>query len=715
MRLYRMSFKKASPIAVSKRAVIAAVNAIMMAGTMHAQSAGSPAPAAGEAPVKLGAFRVDDSTSNPQVASPKFTEAILDTPQTVVAITPEVFAPQGAATLSDVLRNTPGITFFAGEGGGANRTGGDSFYLRGFDTSNSIFIDGVRDEGALVHDTFNLDQVDVIKGPSADNGRGGTAGYINLETKLPKAAAFESGEFSTGFDRSGSEAIGRGTVDLNQPLAGSPVPGSALRLNLMDQAGGVTGRQRAENNRWGVAPSLALGLGTPTRAFLGFQHEYEHNLPDYGLPSTAVAGLAPPAAAGAASFFSPGVDPANYYGFATIDYEHVTNDALTARVEHDFAPGVTLANQTREDETERRVESTSPSGSVTAAPAGQAALTHGIFETRNEILSNQTNLTAGFATGPVKHTLTAGLELSRETADNPAWAAVPLGVANPNTLVDIYHPNNLPAALLNYAPHRTGADTDTRIDTSALYAFDTVKAGQFWELTGGLRLEHYDVDELSLTAASPAIAATAARPATATTPATASTAAVAAVAASRAELTAAKTTVSGKAGARLQAGARRQPLSLLRHVGPAARHLGIDQHPVRHRLQRRQSPPRARKGEELRGGGQVGVLRRPPERDPRPFPQREHGRARHRSHLRARRSDLQPDRAGRGGRRLGQDHRRVARLRRLLAAGGQGLRRDQHERPGPDLAAPAQGIGQPVDDLCPAVPAHLGRWRPVRR
>ena len=96
MRLYRMSPKKASPIVVSKRAVIAAVNAIMMAGTMHAQSAGNPAPASGEAPVKLGAVRVDDSTSNPQVASPKFTEAILDTPQTVAVIPPAVFAAQGA-------------------------------------------------------------------------------------------------------------------------------------------------------------------------------------------------------------------------------------------------------------------------------------------------------------------------------------------------------------------------------------------------------------------------------------------------------------------------------------------------------------------------------------------------------------------------------------------------------------------------------------------
>jgi catecholate siderophore receptor len=541
--------KPSGTFVFSKPVVLSAVNAIMMAGTLRAQLSGTatPAPASGDAPITLGAVTVEDAQANAHLASPKYTESILDTPQTMVAITPEVYEPQGAATLSDVLRNTPGITFFAGEGGSANRTGGDSFYLRGFDTSNSIFIDGVRDEGDLVHDTFNFDQVDVIKGPSAENGRGGTAGYINLETKMPKAAASEEGQFSYGFDPSGADAFGRATIDLNRPLADSRVAGTAVRLNLLEQDGGVTGRKLAENNRWGVAPSLALGLGTPTRAFFAYQHEYEHNLPDYGLPGTAVAGLAPPAVPGGASFFSPGVNPANFYGFAHYDYEHVTNDALTARVEHDLSPGVTLSNQTREDETERRVESTSPSGSVTAAPAGDAALTHAIYQTRNEILSNQTNLSADFATGPVSHDLTTGLELSRETADNPTWAIVPPGVANPAYLVSIYAPDNFPGALLNYTPHRTGADTDTAIDTEALYAFDTIKAARFWEVTGGVRLEHYDVHELSYTAASPALAATPGLPTTGATPATAATAAAAAVAPGFADLVAGQTTLSGKA------------------------------------------------------------------------------------------------------------------------------------------------------------------------
>ena len=107
-------------------------------------------------------------------------------PQTVVVIPKTVFREQAAITLSDVLRNTPGITLLAGEGGGASNTAGDSFFMRGFDATNSIFIDGVRDQGAYSRDVFNLDQVEVSKGPSGSyTGRGNASGSVNLVTKTP--------------------------------------------------------------------------------------------------------------------------------------------------------------------------------------------------------------------------------------------------------------------------------------------------------------------------------------------------------------------------------------------------------------------------------------------------------------------------------------------------------------------------------------------------
>src|SRR3546814_1746452 len=75
--------------------------------------------------------------------SPKFTQPLVDTTQTIQVIGSDLFNEQGATTLTEALRNSPGVgTFYVGENG--NTTTGDAVYMRGFDTSGSIFVDGIR-------------------------------------------------------------------------------------------------------------------------------------------------------------------------------------------------------------------------------------------------------------------------------------------------------------------------------------------------------------------------------------------------------------------------------------------------------------------------------------------------------------------------------------------------------------------------------------------
>ena len=93
---------------------------------------------------------------------------------------------QAVTTLSEALRNVPGITLQAGEGGGASNTAGDMFNLRGFNAANSLFVDGVRDDGLISRDVFNLEQIEVFMGPTgSDVGRGTAAGYVNMQSKSP--------------------------------------------------------------------------------------------------------------------------------------------------------------------------------------------------------------------------------------------------------------------------------------------------------------------------------------------------------------------------------------------------------------------------------------------------------------------------------------------------------------------------------------------------
>jgi catecholate siderophore receptor len=142
---------------------------------------------------------IDVSTSAPgtAVSSARYTETLREIPQTIEVIPQAVMQEQGAVTLNDALRNVPGITLQAGEGGGASNTTGDMFNLRGFNASNSIFVDGVRDDGLISRNVFNLEQVEVYLGPTgSDVGRGTASGYVNMQTKTPSLRHGYTGTFS---------------------------------------------------------------------------------------------------------------------------------------------------------------------------------------------------------------------------------------------------------------------------------------------------------------------------------------------------------------------------------------------------------------------------------------------------------------------------------------------------------------------------------------
>lgn len=212
----------------------------------------------------IQAESVDVTGRAPTVSSPKYTEPLRDIPQTITVIPRAVIQQQGAATLRDVLRNVSGITFQAGEGG---VPAGDQLTIRGFSARTDMFIDGVRDFGGYSRDSFNLEQVEVTKGPSSSiAGRGSTGGAINQVTKTPTLGRTYDGEIGVG-----SADYRRSTIDINQPIAalGS---GTAFRFNAMWTDTNVPGRNVAEGQRWGIAPSLGIGVGTPTRVNVGYFH-----------------------------------------------------------------------------------------------------------------------------------------------------------------------------------------------------------------------------------------------------------------------------------------------------------------------------------------------------------------------------------------------------------------------------------------------------------
>ncbi len=401
---------------------------------------------------------IDVVSKAPVVSSPKFTQPILDTPRTLTVIPDEVFTAQGATTLRDVLRNTPGITFQAGEGGGG--LPGDTFSMRGFSSGNDITVDGIREVGAYSRDAFNIDQVEVVKGPaSAVAGRGATGGSINLVTKTPKTETFTRVSGAAG-----TESYSRSTIDANLPM--TAIADSAFRINAMFGASDVAGRDVVHNSSWGVAPSLAFGIGKPTRFTLTYQHVAQDNIPDYGLPWAAFGA-------------TPGVDQSNFYGLEDYDYEDIESDLATATFERDVRTGWVLRNISRWGANDR-------DSAITAPRPPNRQLQRRTMEMTQ--LTNQTSMNGSFTAGGMRHDLAFGIEAGREGTSSHNQAQ-----STNQPQVDINNPDPSQDPL-GPMPDNLGNPSETNLDLVALYAFDTVQLSPKWELTGGARWDSVDVD-----------------------------------------------------------------------------------------------------------------------------------------------------------------------------------------------------------------------------
>ncbi|MFZ6732634.1 catecholate siderophore receptor Fiu [Undibacterium sp. Ji42W] len=438
--------------------------------------------------VKVTAKTENDFKAD-KASSPKYTQPLVDTTQTITVIKRELIDQQGALTLTEALRNTPGVgAFFLGENGSTST--GDSIYMRGFDASSSIYVDGVRDLGSISRDLFNIEQIDVLKGPAGtDNGRGAPTGSVNLVSKQATLDDAILGNVTVG---SGSQK--RVALDWNKAI--SAEQGSAFRLNVVDQDSGVVGRNELKNKRWGVAPSFAFGLKSATRIYVNYLHVQQDNVPDGGVPTVGLPGYTSPDPKRPFIGTAPKVNPENFYGSVN-DFDKVTADMLTGRIEHDFSDKVKLINTARYGKTSQHYLLTSFMGStanlltpsVTDLSTWTLARgTRTLKDQENEILTNQTNLVADLDLGGLKHSLVGGVEITSEKQNT--WGNDGLGTL---PAANFYNPNPRdPVTGLN--PVRNAVFTRGATNTASAYVFDTIKFSPEWQANAGVRIDHYTTD-----------------------------------------------------------------------------------------------------------------------------------------------------------------------------------------------------------------------------
>jgi len=434
-----------------------------------------------------------------RVQTPKYTQPLRDIPQTITVVPQSVIQERGATSLRDVLRNVPGITMQAGEGG---VPAGDNMSIRGFNARTDMFVDGIRDFGGYTRDPFNMEQVEVSKGPSSSNaGRGSTGGSVNMVTKTPTLEKKYAGEVGVG-----TSDYFRSTVDFNQPIGDH----MALRVNALYHESMVPGRGEAEEERQGIAASLAFGLGTDTRLTLSYFHMDSNGMPDYGIPWVPApsTSIDPATQTTVITTYNNGLgdhindDPHvpydSYFGLMTRDYEIIRTDIATVQFEHEFSDNVKITNTIRAGQTARDSVITAPRFKDVQSGANvtyDGTITRQLQsrDQKDSIVAEQINLIAKFETGLLKHDLVAGGEAIYETSKNFARIAVP-NTATPDSNINNPNPNQPFPGLIK----RSGAYTDAESLSLSAYLFDTISLGDHWQLTGGLRYDRFDVDYKSV-------------------------------------------------------------------------------------------------------------------------------------------------------------------------------------------------------------------------
>lgn len=450
----------------------------------------------------------------------------IDTPRSVVVLPEKVIKETGASTLADALRTIPGITFGAAEGGNPI---GDRPFIRGFDSQGSTFVDGVRDPASQTREVFAIESVQIVRGSDSTlGGRGSAGGSINVISKLPELADFGTVDLSYG-----NADYKRGTFDVNRKLTDT----IAVRIEGMAHDQDVAGRDAIWQKRWGVAPSISLGLGTPTRLTVAYYHLTTHELPDSGIPYLYVTSNAPGTgdihtrpAIGDVTLISGEtghVSRDSYYGLAKRDFRDTTTDQGTIRVEHDFG-GITLRNTARwshnrqsfiftvPDDSRGNVYGTDPSDPATAGGyVWHAAKSRYGYD---ESVVDQTDLFGKVKTGSVEHSFAIGTEISWEQARKGSYASTSGQSASVGCTADDIAAGYC-TSLFDPDPHanwvnrdasgnptpivRNGPTSETQNDahTLAAYAFDSITLIPQLILNLGARYDHFETKQ---TAGTPA-------------------------------------------------------------------------------------------------------------------------------------------------------------------------------------------------------------------
>jgi catecholate siderophore receptor len=433
-----------------------------------------------------GGYRATDSRTATRTDTP-----LINVPQSVTVVTVRNIQDRSANSIADAVAYVPGVQSSQGEN---NR---DTLVLRGNTVTGDFFIDGVRDDVQTFRDLYNLERLEVFRGPNAMIfGRGGIGGVINRVTKVADWTPRLAGRLEAG-----SYDFFRGSIDINRPL-GDAV---AVRLTgVWQDAGGF--RDDTRFDRWGLNPTISFRVGAATLINAGYEHFKDDRVAERGIPSQpringiGATAVVEPFVTGRSTVFG---DPAHSPTFTN-------TDALTLAVSHNFSDRISLRSRIRYADYDKFYQNIFPGAINATAQTNPAGLPAGTYAPGTIVqinaynnqqlrtnLFNQTDFNAEFDSGSIKHTFLLGFEVGRQRTDNIRFEGFFPTPANPNGVQAIFAPVAQPNIRRGDILWRQIATSGNNLGTArvlGLYTQDQIEFAPWLQAIVGVRYDHFNVN-----------------------------------------------------------------------------------------------------------------------------------------------------------------------------------------------------------------------------
>lgn len=431
-------------------------------------------PSASPEPVvtTLPAIQVTASNTNRYAAvststATKTNTLLRDVPQAISVITNELIKDQSVRSIGDAVRYVPGVGISQGEG---NR---DALVFRGNRSTGDFFTDGIRDDVEYYRDLYNIERVEVLKGANGMIfGRGGSGGVVNRVSKQAnwnptKEFSFQGGSFN----------LKRMTADVGYVINDM----AAVRLNaLYEDAGSF--RDGVSMERLGISPTVTLKPTHRTKIVAGMERFHDDRTADRGITSFMGRPV--------------DVDRSQFFGDPRRSHANVDVLAFNSLIEHKFDTGVTLQNRTNYATYDKFYQNVFANGGLDDV-LNEVSLGAYNNATKRENVFNQTNLLYSLNTGPIAHTLMAGIEVGRQETHNRretglfnnslATTSLPVSFRNPITHVPITFRNR-----------DGGGDVDALnrsvVNVTSLYIQDQIEIIPQLQAIVGVRYDMFEVD-----------------------------------------------------------------------------------------------------------------------------------------------------------------------------------------------------------------------------